>query len=296
MLHSYGRNTSPYDTVTSAFRSEMLHAWPGQAAFYDFALESGRPTVSDENVGAVELLRSRFASMKLDLVVTVGPPASRFYGAHREELFPSVPLLMLGMDQRIAPVQHLKPGDSIVGARNSPTLVLNNILALLPETTTVAIVFGDSPAERYWVDAVRKEFAPFESRVKFLWFNRLTLPQIRERVATLRPGTVVLFGLFLADATGIPYDNQFAISEIHAASSVPIFGFNESEMGNGIVGGPLVPNVEPGVTGAASQAVSCAASLANWPRRRSWGPQRRNSIGANCGDGVSMRVVFQPTT
>lgn len=250
MLHSYGRNTSPYDGATSAFRSEMLRAWPGRAAFYDFALESGRPNVRDANDGVVELLRSRFASMKLDLVVTVGPPASRFYGAHREELFPSVPLLMLGMDQRIAPLHYLRPGDSIVGVRNSPTLVLNNILSLLPETTTVAIVLGDSPAERFWVEEIRKEFAQFENRVKFLWLNKLTLPQIRERVATLRTGTVVLFGLYLADATGIPYDDQFPISEIHAASSVPIFAFNASEMGHGIVGGPLIPNVAPGIAGA----------------------------------------------
>jgi signal transduction histidine kinase len=272
MLHSYGRNTSPYDTVTSAFRSEMLHAWPGQAAFYDFALESGRPAVSDENVGAVEMLRTRFASMKLDLVVTVGPPASRFYGAHREELFPSVPLLMLGMDQRIAPLKYLKPGDSVVGARNSPALVLNNILALLPGTNTVAIVFGDSPAERFWVEEVRKEFAPFENRVKFLWFNRLTLPQIRERVATLRPGTVVLFGLYLADATGVPYDGQFAISEIHAASSVPIFGFNESEMGHGIIGGPLIPNVEPGVTGARAASRLLRGESGQGPSETFMGP------------------------
>jgi signal transduction histidine kinase len=250
MLHSYGQNTSPYDLITSAFRAEMLRSWPGQVAFYDFALESGRPAGSDVNNGVVELLRSRFASTKLDLVVAVGPPASRFYVAHRDELFPSTPLLMLGADERITPVAQLKPGDSVVGARHSPTLVLSSILALLPETTTVAVVFGDSPSERFWVEEVRKEFAQFENRVKFLWLNKLTLPQMRERVATLRPGTVVLFGLYLADATGIPYDGQFAISEIHAASSVPIFAFNEREMGLGIVGGPLVPNAEPGVTAA----------------------------------------------
>jgi signal transduction histidine kinase len=249
MLHSFGRDTSPYDTITAAFRTEMLRAWPGQVAFYDFSLESGRPAVSDENAGAVEVLRSRFAGMTLDLVVAVGPPASRFYGAHREELFPSVPLLMLGMDQRVAPTEHLKPGDAIVGAKNSPPLVLNNVLALLPGTTTVAVVLGDSPNERFWADEIRKEFAPFENRVKFLWLNSLTLPAMRERVATLQPGTVVLFGLFLADAAGIPYDQQYAISELHAASSAPIFGFNGSEMGHGIVGGPLIPNVEQGLAG-----------------------------------------------
>ena len=43
MLHSFGRATSPYDSASSTFRDAMLDAWPGQVAFYDFALESGRP-------------------------------------------------------------------------------------------------------------------------------------------------------------------------------------------------------------------------------------------------------------
>jgi hypothetical protein len=84
----------------------MLRAWPGQAAFRDFALEAGRPGVCDDNEGAVEVLRSRFAGMTLDLIVAVGAPASRFYAEHREKLFPSVPRLMLGMDERIAPISY----------------------------------------------------------------------------------------------------------------------------------------------------------------------------------------------
>jgi signal transduction histidine kinase len=263
MLHSFGRDTSPYDSVTSTFRTEILRAWPGQAAFYDFALEAGRPVVRDENEGAiVEVIRSRFANMKLDLVVAVGPPAAQFYGKHREALFPSVPLLMLAMDQRIAPVKHLKRGDSIVGVKTSPTQVLNGILALLPDTTAVAVILGDSPGERFWLDEVRKEFAPFENRVTFLWLNTLTLPEMRERVATLRQGTVVLYGLFLADAAGIPYEEDYAITELHAASSVPMFGFFSGEMGKGIVGGALLSNTEQGVTGAkvASHLLSSESS------------------------------------
>ena len=112
MLHSFGRNTSPYDAVSSAFRKEMLDRWPGQAAFYDFALEAGRP-VNKNEAAIVEAIRSRFENTKLDLVVAVGPPASQFYGKYREALFPSVPLLMLAMDQRIAPVEYLEPGDAV---------------------------------------------------------------------------------------------------------------------------------------------------------------------------------------
>ena len=249
VMHSFGRSTSPYDSVFSAFRKEMLDAWPGQAAFYDFALEAGRPE-NDNEAAIVEAVRSRFENMKLDLVVAVGPPASQFYGKYREALFPSVPLLMLAMDQRIAPVEYLKPGDSVVGVKLSPSQLLDDILALLPDTTTVAVIFGDSPGERTWVNEFRKEFAPFENRISFLWLNNLSLPELRERVATLRPGTVVLYGLFVADAAGIPYDEDYAITELHAASSVPIFGFLSREMGKGIMGGALISHTEQGRIGA----------------------------------------------
>src|SRR6266513_6047121 len=151
MLHSFGRATSPYDSASSTFRDNMLDAWPGQVAFYDFALEVGRP-VNRNEAAIIEVIRSRFADTKLDLVVAVGPPASHFYGKYREALFPSVPLLMLSMDQRIAPVEYLKPGDAVVGIKLSPTRLLSDILALLPDTTTLAVIFGDSPGERIWSD------------------------------------------------------------------------------------------------------------------------------------------------
>jgi signal transduction histidine kinase len=251
MLNSFGDNTFPYSSVSTIFRATMLDAWPGQAAFYNFALEAGRPLDRNE-AATVEVIRSRFANMKLDLVVALGPPAARFYGKYREALFPSVPLLMLSMDQRLAPVEYLRPGDSVVAIKLSPTRTLDDMLQLLPNTNTVAVVFGDSPGERAWIDELHSEFAPFENRVKFLWLTGLSLPELRERVATLRPGTVILYGLFLADAAGIPYEGDYPIGQLHAAASVPIFSFLSAEMGKGTVGGALISNTEEGVAGAKS--------------------------------------------
>src|SRR3954471_9203989 len=92
MVPSFGHSTSPYDLVSSAFRKGILDAWPGQAAFYDFALEAGRPVDNNESA-IIEVIRNRFDGTKLDLVVAIGPTAALFYGKHREALFPSVPLL-----------------------------------------------------------------------------------------------------------------------------------------------------------------------------------------------------------
>jgi signal transduction histidine kinase len=249
IVHSFGHSTSPYDLVSSAFRQGILDAWPGQAAFYDFALEAGRPVNNNESA-IIEVIRNRFRDTKLDLVVAVGPLAALFYGKHREALFPSVPLLMLGMDRRTASVQFLKPGDGVVGSNLKPRQLVDDILALLPGTTTVAVVFGDSPGERVWVDKLRKEFAPLENRVSFLWLNQLSLPELRERVSALPRGTVVLYGVFLVDAAGIPYDGDYAITQLRASTSVPMFGFLSAEMGKGVVGGALVSPSAQGVIGA----------------------------------------------
>src|SRR3954469_5570322 len=65
IVHSFGHSTSPYDLVSSAFRKGILDAWPGQAAFYDFALEAGRPVDNNESA-IIEVIRNRFDGTKLD--------------------------------------------------------------------------------------------------------------------------------------------------------------------------------------------------------------------------------------
>jgi len=160
-----------------------------------------------------------------------------------------VPVLVIA-DQRTAPVARLKPGDSIVGIKISGVQTVNGILELLPETTTIAVIFGSSPSEQFWVSEFRKEFAPLEDRVKFVWLDNLPLSEVRQRVAALRPGAVALYGLFQMDATGMPYEQDHAIKELHAATNVPMFGFFESQMGQGMVGGALTSSGEQGVVAA----------------------------------------------
>ena len=84
---------------------------------------------------------------------------------------------------------------------------------------------------------------------------------MRQRVATLEAGTVVLFGLLLVDAAGIPYLENYALSELRAASNVPIFSFYESELGLGTVGGSLLGNVE---------SAAVAANVASRMLRGEW--------------------------
>jgi two-component sensor histidine kinase len=249
LLHSYGQEGAPLDAFVHSFRTEMLRTWPEKAALYDFSLETGRPDIG-ENEGAItQVLRARFAAMKLDLVVTLGAQAARFYTRNREELFPTVPILVIA-DKRTAPVEALKRGDSVVGIKISAPEAVQDILELLPETTTIAMIFGSSSGERFWAAELRKDLAPFEGRVKFVWLDNLLLSEVREQVGALRPGAVALYVVFQVDAAGIPYDQEYAIGEIHAASKVPLFGLFENQVGQGMVGGALISGAEQAVAAA----------------------------------------------
>ncbi len=188
LVHSYGRETAPFDAFVTSFRTEMLRAWPEKVAFYDFSLETGRPGPGENEGALVQVLRARFGDTRLDLVVALGAQASRFYTGHRDELFPAVPIIVVA-DRRTAPVAQLKSGDSIVGIKTSGAQVVNGILELLPETTTIAVIFGGSPGEQFWANEFRKEFAPFENRVTFVWLNNLPLSEVRERDCRPAPGS-----------------------------------------------------------------------------------------------------------
>jgi C4-dicarboxylate-specific signal transduction histidine kinase len=66
----------------------------------------------------------------------------------------------------------------------------------------------------------------------------------------------MLFGDLLVDADGIPQTGDEALVKLHAAANAPIFGIHDFQLGQGIVGGPLVS-----VHQLAHQSASAAARI-----------------------------------
>jgi hypothetical protein len=254
-VDSFAPGTSPFAPYNSAFREHMLRAWPAQVAFYEVSLDGWRPGVAENEDALVRVMRSRFFDLRMDLVVARGIRAGQFYVKYRDELFPNVPLLLTGDEASLSSVR-LRPGDSFVANRVPAVQMVSNVLKLLPDTSTIVVVLGKSPPEQYWVNRLKDEFSPLAARVRFVWLDDLSLPEMRQRVATLEAGTVVLFAILFVDAAGIPYLENYALSELRAASSVPIFSFYESELGLGTVGGSLIANV-----GGAANAAGVASRM-----------------------------------
>jgi hypothetical protein len=81
--------------------------------------------------------------------VTVGSPAAGFFQRYRRQLFPGVPLLLAAAEERRVAYANLTASDAVVATTIDLAGVIENILRVLPKTTNIAMVIGNSPLEKY---------------------------------------------------------------------------------------------------------------------------------------------------
>jgi signal transduction histidine kinase len=252
LLHSFGREFAPYELIVATIRTELAKGSSEPVAVYDASLDSGQTSAAEDSQAFIDLLRHRFASSPPDVVITIGPPAAAFYPQNRDKVFPATPLILAGLDARFIPKSALRDGDVAVANHQNVPGFVGNILRVLPDTQTIEVVLGDTPLERYWADDSRREFAQFANRVKVEWLNDLTLDQMRARVASLPPHSAVLYAFVMIDAAGVPYERGVALQRLLEVSTAPVFSMAESEVGQGVVGGPYESQHREGELAAAA--------------------------------------------
>lgn len=261
IVHSFGREIAPFDSGIATFRRELASRSAVPVVFLEAALGAGRPIGADELAIFVAYLRARYADPAPDLIVSSAGPAAQFLLRHRDALFPGVPLLLTAIDARFVPRAALKPGDSTVATALDLPRAFGAILRVLPQTTTIAVVLGATPLERFWHQELERETAPLAGQVRFVWFDELSLAQMKERVAALPPHSAVLYGLLVVDAAGVPHERLEALAELRQVSAAPIFSLFESELGRGVVGGPYLSQSRVG----REAALAALRSLAGVP-------------------------------
>lgn len=251
LLQSFGRNFEPYQEFASGLQKELARLSPEPVEFFEVSIETARFAEANDEAPFVAYLEALTAERKMDLLVTVGGPAARFGIRERDGLFPSVPLLVSGVESRV--VGTLGPPNHSTVASFELDLpgVIENILRLLPDTTDVVVVLGGSVLSNIWLEETRREFAPFSDRVRFTWLNDLSLEEMKEKVSTLPEHTVIFFGELSVDAAGVPHQGQSALDALRVAAKTPLFGLFDTQLGHGIVGGPLVSIAEMSASRAA---------------------------------------------
>src|SRR5215472_10778976 len=240
LLHAFGHSFSPWSDEAGSFRSELIKRSPEQIELYEASLDTGRVRDVQAEEPFVGYIHALLSGRPPDLIVPAGAPAAFFVQRHRASLYPATPMLIMGAEVRRIPPTSLTNNDTAVSTHLDLAALLRNILRLRPETTSVAVVAGSSPVDRYWAEELRRDIEPLAGGVTISWFTDLTFNEMLSRAATMPPNSAILWYLLTEDAAGVTYAQNRALEKMREVASAPIFGIGDYELGRGIVGGPLI--------------------------------------------------------
>jgi signal transduction histidine kinase len=253
MLHSFGPEFG--DLYAKDLRVQLGQRLPGDLQLYEQWLVSARFRDGSEDEAFASYLRALFADHPLDLIITLGAPAADFLQRHQQSLFQNTPVLLTDVEERRAAGSAMPNATSVAISVGFPALV-EHILRIQPQTRTIAVVIGNSPIEKFWVEQIRHTLDPFADRIALTFLTDLSFSDVLKRVASLPRGSAIFYVMLSPEVAGIPQDEDTAIAALHAAANAPIYSYTDAYLGKGIVGGPLISGETQG-----REAASVAARL-----------------------------------
>jgi two-component system, LuxR family, sensor kinase FixL len=239
VVHSFGSTAPPFTTHSTAFEATLTKEMGERVDLDEISLDMARYAQPDMEEPFVQFLLTRLSKWQPDLVIPIGSPAGRFVSRNRNRLFPHAPVIYTGMDRRTLPDNAFDNNATFVGESFDLKGLVEDILQIAPDTSNISVVIGASPLERFWTKEFQRAFQPFADRVTFTWLNDLSFDGMLKHVAALPPRSFVLLGLLIRDASGVTHNQDEALQQLRAASSAPINGLFQNQLGLGLVGGRL---------------------------------------------------------
>jgi signal transduction histidine kinase len=289
LLHSFGPDFSPFNTITPQFREQLRAKSPYPVDLYEASVQIERFGETPERGPLIDYLNDLFARRDLDLIVTMGAPATRFVLRNRAKLLPAAPLLVAASDARTFGEFDLGASGTACPVSFDPAAHIEHILQIMPDTTDIMVALGASATERFWTDTLRGLFARFAPRVKFHWITDLSAAAMVQAVAALPERSAIYYPTVRVDAAGVPQEGDVMLFRFLEVARAPVFTHVDSHFGSGIVGGPMLASRDIAATCAGMaarilggekagdvklQTIGLGTPVYDWRQLQRWGVDR----------------------
>ncbi len=241
LLHSFGPGFAPYEEITHAFRTELSRLSPDPIVFTESSLAVVQFKGAQPEGALLDSLATAYPDAPPELVVAFGAPAARFSRSLREARFGTSAFLLLSDDPSIL--------SEIANSTTTATALcldidlqanIRNLLTILPLTEHIYVIPGTSSLEPLREAILRREWAEFEPQVTFHWLGDQTPEQLLTTVTRLPPHSAIWVSVSSPSSLPLHLSTEFVQTIGHLANA-PLFGATRSQLGLGIVGGPLIP-------------------------------------------------------
>jgi signal transduction histidine kinase len=187
----------------------------------------------------LEFLHGKYSERRLDLIVGIESSVLDLVQLHRDWFFPTTPVVFCCITEAEFKTRSIQPGVTGLPAKLDYVPTLEIALQLHPGTRRVVVIAGGAKGDAETVADFQRDFRLVEDKVGFRYLVGLPMAKLREEVARLSADSVIIYLSISQDGTGKFFIPRDALVQMAQAATVPIYGYYDSYLGYGIVGGFL---------------------------------------------------------
>lgn len=180
--------------------------------------------------------RQKYQDVPLSLILTLDVAATRWMIARGVWGFPSIPTIF-SIDESDVLLPHKPPQMLGVIAEFDLHLNVATALELHPDTRHIAVVAGDDAIGQAFGPLLFQAVADHGRTDQMIDLSGLPMGEIMNRVSGLPDGTIIFYLPTLRDGLGQYFVPRLILPEISRISNAPIYGFWDTLVGFGLVGG-----------------------------------------------------------
>ena len=242
ILSDVGMSHSLTAEVTQQIVAGVRETPERHIEFYSESLDlqafPGAPSPED----ARDWLAKKYGDHKLDVVVAVGPGAIEFLSDDAQTLFRDVPIVICGSSSDQASNPKLDARFTGTWVKLEPEQTLELALHLFPDTRQVFVVGGSSDFDKVVMSLTKKALSSVKTKSEITYLTDMEMNKLLEKLRNLPEHSIELYTSFFRDSAGNKFLNASkALPMVAAASNGPDFGMSDTYIGQGIVGGYVLP-------------------------------------------------------
>jgi PAS domain S-box-containing protein len=246
VLHSYYKGYRWTDDEGRGLDSVLLPEL-GASNIYIEYMDTKRFYARDSAAQFPEVYARKFATHHFDAIVATDNNAFDFLREYRDRLFPNTPVIFCG-------VNYFKESDLtahrlFTGVSEEADIkdTLDLAFRLHPDTRHLYVVNDTTETGNTVHEELERLMRGYAGRVDFTFLEDLSMPEILATLRHLPLDSVVFYSFFSRDKTGRFFEYDQSAAAVAKATTAPIYGAWDFNLGYGMVGGKLISGFYQGV-------------------------------------------------
>ncbi|WP_319779624.1 ABC transporter substrate binding protein [Maridesulfovibrio sp.] len=240
ILHSYHPGMAWVDNLDKGIREELLRPPYDDTIIHTEYMDTKRHQSQKYYDKLLHIYKEKYRNINLNLVIATDNNAFDLLLKHKNELFKNVPVVFGGVnnfsDKSIENRDDFTGVAEIVSLRETIEIIFKHF----PDTKEIFVINDYLPSGRAWAESILRAQKPFEDKARFVHNENLSMEELKGKINSLKPGTVVLFGAYYTDRNGQYLASEKIGNWLTENSSMPVYCLARRYLWDNVIGGKIL--------------------------------------------------------